>query len=47
MNDRAVELLEQYDIEVLRIRKGRDAIICDTEKGCLILKEYTGNDERA
>lgn len=47
MNDRAVELLEQYDIEVLRTRKGRSAIVCDTDKGCLIFKEYAGNDERA
>lgn len=47
MNDRAVELLEQYDIEVLRTRKGRGAIVCDTDRGCLILKEYTGNSERA
>lgn len=47
MNDRAVELLEQYDIEVLRTRKGRGAIVCDSEKGCFILKEYTGNEERA
>lgn len=47
MNDRAVELLEQYDIEVLRTRKGRSAIVCDTDKGCLIFKEYTGNEERA
>ncbi|MCI8433611.1 MAG: phosphotransferase [Lachnospiraceae bacterium] len=47
MNDRAVELLEQYDIEVLRTRKGRGAIVCDTDRGCLILKEYTGNGERA
>ena len=46
MNDRAVELLEQYEIEVLRTRKGRGAIICDTSQGCLILKEYTGTVER-
>lgn len=46
MNDRAVELLEQYEIEVLRTRKGRGAIICDTNQGCLILKEYTGTGER-
>ncbi|MCM1188596.1 MAG: phosphotransferase [bacterium] len=46
MNDRAAELLGQYDIEVLRTRKGRGAIICDTDRGCLILKEYTGNNER-
>lgn len=46
MNDRAVGLLERYDIEVLRTRKGRSAILCDTDKGCLILKEYTGNPEK-
>ena len=46
MNDRAIGLLEQYDIEVLRTRKGRGAILCDTENGCLILKEYTGNENR-
>ena len=43
MNDRAVELLEQYDIEVLRTRKGRGAILCDTEQGSYIFKEYMGS----
>lgn len=46
MNDRAVGLLEQYDIEVLRTRKGRGAILCDTSQGCLIFKEYTGNEQK-
>lgn len=46
MNDRAVELLEQYDIEVQRTRKGRGAIICDTNQGCMILKEYSGNQDK-
>lgn len=46
MNDRAVGLLEQYDIEVLRTRKGRGAIICETNQGCLIFKEYAGNDDK-
>lgn len=46
MNDRAVALLDHYDIEVLRTRKGRSAILCDTDKGCLIFKEYTGNPEK-
>lgn len=46
MNDRAVELLEQYEIEVLRTRKGRGAIVCDTDKGCLILREYSGSQDR-
>ncbi len=47
MNDRAVELLGQYDIEVVRTRKGRSAIVCDTADGCFIFKEYMGNDKRA
>ena len=46
MNDRAVNLLEQYEIEVLKTRKGRGAILCETSQGCLIFKEYTGNEER-
>ena len=46
MNDRAVGLLDQYDIEVQRTRKGRGAILCDTAQGCLILKEYMGNAQR-
>lgn len=46
MNDRAVVLLEQYEIDVLRTRKGRGAILCDTNQGCLIFKEYAGNENR-
>jgi len=46
VNDRAVELLEQYEIEVLRTRKGRGAILCDTNLGILILKEYSGSPDR-
>lgn len=42
MNDRAVSLFEQYDIEVNRTFKGRGAILCDSNKGLLILKEYNG-----
>ena len=46
MNDRAVSLLDQYEIEVLRTKKGRGAIICETNLGCLIFKEYVGNPEK-
>ena len=38
MNDKAVALLEQYDIEVLRTRKGRGAFLCDTKQGVLVLR---------
>ncbi len=46
MNEKAVALLEQYEIETLHVRKGRGAILCDTDKGCLIFKEYAGNADR-
>ncbi len=46
MNDKAVSLLEQYEIEILQIRKGRGSILCDTKEGCLIFKEYEGNPEK-
>lgn len=46
MNDRAVSLLEQYEIEVESTRKGRDAILLNTDRGLLVFKEYGGNPER-
>ena len=46
MNDRAVSLLEQYDIVVEQTRKGRGAILCETDRGLLIFKEYGGNPDR-
>ncbi|MBR3824015.1 MAG: phosphotransferase [Lachnospiraceae bacterium] len=46
MNDRAVTLLEQYDIEIIKTGKGRGAILCDTPQGTLIFKEYAGTEAR-
>ena len=46
MNDRAVNLLDQYEIEVNRTWKGRGAILCDSDQGLLILKEYCGPVEK-
>ena len=42
MNDRAVSLFDNYEIEVKRTWKGRGAILCESDKGLLILKEYHG-----
>ena len=42
MNDRAVSLFDKYEIEVSRTWKGRGAILCESDKGLLILKEYNG-----
>lgn len=44
MNDRAVALLEQYEIEITGTRKGRGAILCDTPQGVLLFKEYAGSE---
>lgn len=46
MNDRAVNVLEQYDMEVTRTYKGRGVIICDTSDGLRVLKEYRGKTEK-
>lgn len=46
MNDRAVSVLENYDMEVNRTFKGRGTIICDTGKGLRVLKEYKGNTQK-
>ncbi len=46
MNEKAVELLGEYEIEVRHTRKGRGAILCDTDQGCMIFKEYSGSQER-
>ena len=46
MNDKALAILEKYDIEVLRSWKGRGAILCETKTGIKILKEYKGSEER-
>ncbi len=46
MNDRAVALLERYDVEILRTRKGRRVILCDSDKGLLVFKEYEGNEAK-
>lgn len=42
MNDRSVSVLENYDFEVIRTQKSRNAILCETNKGWMILKEYKG-----
>ncbi|MCM1182267.1 MAG: CotS family spore coat protein [Roseburia sp.] len=46
MNDRTVAVLEQYDMEVSRTFKGRGTLICDTDKGMRVLKEYKGKTEK-
>lgn len=46
MNDRIISILDNYDMTVLRTWKGRSAILCETEQGIRILKEYTGPKDK-
>lgn len=47
MYNRENQILEQYPFEVKQTAKGRGALICDTDKGLKILKEYRGSEGRA
>ena len=46
MNDRAISVLENYDMEVTRTFKGRGTIVCETGNGFRVLKEYKGSTEK-
>ena len=47
MYNRPEQVLEQYDMEVKTVSKGRESYICDTDRGQKLLKEYRGSMERA
>lgn len=47
MNDKAVgSVLDQYEMAINRTFKGRGTIICDTDRGMRVLKEYRGKTEK-
>lgn len=46
MNDRNTEVLEQYDMEIFSVRRGRGSWICETDKGLRLLREYKGTTKR-
>ena len=47
MNDRALKVLEQYDLEVTGTRRGRGSYICETTQGLRILSDYNGSENKA
>jgi len=47
LNDRAVSLFENYELTINRTKKGRGAIIAETDQGMKILTEYQGYKEKA
>ena len=40
MYNRPEQILEQYDLTVNAISKGRESYLCDTSQGAKILREY-------
>lgn len=47
MVDQALSTLEQYDLEIRGVRKGRGSWIVNCREGDFVLKEYTGGEEKA
>ena len=46
LNDRTIGLLSHYEMEVLRTRKGRGSILCETKTGLYTFREYGGPIEK-
>ena len=46
MNDRNTEVLEQYELEIKTLRRGRGAWVCETDQGLKLLREYKGTQKR-
>lgn len=47
MNDRALRLLEQYDLEVTATRRGRGSYILETTDGLRIFSDYSNSENKA
>ena len=46
-NDRALRLLEQYDLEVTATRRGRGSYILETTDGLRIFSDYSNSENKA
>ncbi|WP_394682613.1 hypothetical protein [Schaedlerella sp.] len=47
MREYELEVLEQFDVEVISTRKIRGAFFCETKEGTMVLKEAAVSDRRA
>ncbi len=47
MVDQGINTLEQYDLEIKGVRKGRGNLIVNCKEGEFVLKEYNGSESRA
>lgn len=46
MNEKELEVLEQYDIDVKSTRKVRGAVLCETKQGLFLLKEMRSSEKQ-
>lgn len=46
MNDKYTEVLSQYELDVINVRRGRGAWLCETSAGLKLLREYKGTVKR-
>ncbi|MGI6010763.1 MAG: hypothetical protein ACOX8H_04585 [Ruminococcus sp.] len=46
MYDYGLSVLEQYGLEAQAVYRGRGALICETEKGLKIIKEFKGSQKK-
>ncbi|MCD8104878.1 MAG: phosphotransferase [Lachnospiraceae bacterium] len=47
MNERALKILEQYELDIIGTRRGRGSWYLDTPGGFRILSDYSGSENRA
>ena len=43
MNDRGLSVLEQYNLKVQKTYRGRGSLICETDQGLKLIKEYNSS----
>lgn len=46
MNEKGTDILQQYDLDIIRTSRVRGAILCETRQGVRLLKEYRGSATR-
>jgi CotS family spore coat protein len=44
--DRGLSVLEQYGLEARTTYRGRGSLICDTQEGLVMIKEFTGSSQK-
>ncbi len=46
MNEKGLDVLQQYELDIIRTSRVRGAVLCETRQGCRLLKEYKGTEAR-